>query len=134
MDFGARHQAKTILACEEIIKSKDAVSNSGFKTKKCKVRLVTRGFQQLQSIEQDGTFAPVVKFSTLRIFLALFGYKDLELHQMDVRCRFLNVDLGEEIFVTHPEGFVHSERAYLLCKLTKTLYRSKQAPEGRLRK
>jgi hypothetical protein len=42
--------------------------------------------------------------------MALVAHYDLELHQMDVKTIFLNVDLEENIYMTQPKGFVMEEK------------------------
>lgn len=64
-----------------------------------KARLVTRGFQQIQGINYEETFAPVIKFTTLRLMLAIAASEDLELNQMNVKTAFLNGVLSEDIYI-----------------------------------
>lgn len=55
-----------------------------------KVRLVAKGFRQVQGVDYHETFAPVVSLPTLRMFLAIVSFLDLECDQMDVVTAFLN--------------------------------------------
>ena len=48
---------------------------------------------------------------------------------MDVKTTFLNGDLNEEVYMEQPEGFVLLGNEHKVCKLTKSLYESKQAPK-----
>ncbi|KIK11065.1 hypothetical protein PISMIDRAFT_19844 [Pisolithus microcarpus 441] len=50
-------------------------------------------------------FAPITKFSTIRVLLALAAQHDLEIHQMDIKSTFLNGELDEEIYLKLPPGF-----------------------------
>lgn len=71
-----------------------------------KARLVVQGFLQVAGEDYFETFAPVVKFPTVRIVLALVAQLNLEFQQMDVRTAFLNGEIEEEIYMQQPEGFV----------------------------
>jgi hypothetical protein len=41
----------------------------------------------------------------LRIIMTLVTHYDLELHQMDVKTAFLNVDLLDNVYMAQPKGF-----------------------------
>jgi len=123
-----RSQGRNVLTSKWLFKKKDTMSATGQTGVKHKARLVTRGFEQKYGIDYNETFAPVVKFSTLRLMLAFVAQEDLELHQMDVKTAFLNGDLEEEIFMEQPEGFVDPKASDHICMLLKALYGLKQAP------
>ena len=92
-----------------------------------KARLVAQGYLQKKGIDYNETFAPVVKFASLRLLLAYAAYKDLEIHQMDVKTAYLNGDIDAEIYMRQPEGFVVPGKEQLVCRLNKSLYGLKQA-------
>ena len=92
-----------------------------------KARLVARGFMQQHGVDFAETFAPVAKFTSIRVLLAIAAAEDLELHQLDVDTAFLNGDLKEEIYMKQPLGFEEPGREHLVCRLKKSLYGLKQA-------
>ena len=94
---------------------------------KHKARLVVGGNKQEFGIDYKETFAPVVKYQTLRLLLALATILDLEVHQMDFVTAFLNSLLKEVIYVEQPPGY-KQDGEDLVCLLHKTLYGLKQSP------
>ena len=46
---------------------------------------------------------------------------------MDVKIAFLNGNLIEDVYMTQPEGLVHSENSRKVCKLHRSIYGLKQA-------
>ena len=98
---------------------------------KFKVRLVVDGSRQQAGLDYTETYAPVVKMTTMRLFLSICAFEDLEIHQMDVPTAFLRGDpLKEEIYMMQPPGFHTPDTAGLVCLLIKPLYGLKQAPRN----
>lgn len=101
-----------------------------------KARLCARGFLQQPGLDYKETFAPVVRYDSLRMFLARVTQMDYELIQFDVCTAFLYGELEEEILMKIPEGLVveeegnreESESESSVCRLNKSLYGLKQAP------
>ena len=89
-----------------------------------KVRLVAKGFTQVEGIDYTETFTPVAKFKLLRILLTFAAHLDLDLHQMDIKTIYLDGDLDKEIFMHLPPGFW---KPNVVWKLRKSLYGLKQA-------
>ncbi|KAH9654969.1 hypothetical protein KPL70_022170 [Citrus sinensis] len=75
---------------------------------------------------KDG--ATMVKYSSIRVLLAITTYHDLELDQMDIKTAFLHGNLEEEIYMEQPEGFIQRESEDMVCLLKKSLYGLKQSP------
>jgi len=94
-----------------------------------KARLVVKGYTQIQGIDFDEVFAPVVSFEAVRILLAVAALEGWEIHGMDVKSAFLHGDLEEEIYMELPElpasfpPFPHSK----VARLKKSLYGLRQA-------
>ena len=51
---------------------------------------MAKGFQQKYGIDYDETFAPVVRFSSIRTLLAFGVSRHMFIYQMDVVTAFLN--------------------------------------------
>ncbi|KAK1663679.1 hypothetical protein QYE76_051838 [Lolium multiflorum] len=92
-----------------------------------KARLVAKGFRQIQGVDYDETFSPVVKLKSVRILLAIAAFFDYEIWQMDVKTAFLNGDIEEELYMVQPKGFVDPKNADKVCKLQRSIYGLKQA-------
>ena len=101
-----------------------------FKVKngKSKMRWVAKGCQQVHGVDYGETYAPVVKFTSIRALLSMVAALDFELHQMDVVTAFLYGDIDEDIYVEQPPGFVDANYPDHVCKLKKALYGLKQSP------
>jgi hypothetical protein len=100
-----------------------------------KARLVIRGFEQRSGIDYDETFAPVAKFVTIRVLLAVAAAKDWDIHQMDVKTAFMNPRLKEEVYMAFPEGYSEfcpnpRDTSDGVLRLLKTVNGLKQAPKA----
>jgi hypothetical protein len=92
-----------------------------------KARLVAQGYSQVEGLHFEETFAPVAHLEAIRILLAFPASKGFKLYQMDVKSALLNGVIQEEVYVRQPTGFkgpIYPDRVY---KLSKALYRLKQA-------
>jgi transposase InsO family protein len=70
-----------------------------------KARLVAQGFSQQPGIHFQETFAPVARFSSIRIMASLAARYGMKIRQFDVATAFLNGELKEEIYMEPPKGF-----------------------------
>lgn len=71
-----------------------------------KARLVVYGNRQVEDVDNNETFAPVAKMTTVRILLAVAASLNWEKHQMDVHNAFLHGDLDEEVLCSFLQGTV----------------------------
>ena len=122
-----RPQHKNVIGVKWVFRTK---LNADGSINKHKARLVVKGYAQVYGIDFSETFAPVARFDTIRMLLAIAAQEGWEVFQLDVKSAFLNGFLQEEIYVEQPEGFVvegHEDEVYLLKK---ALYGLKQAPRA----
>ena len=99
-----------------------------------KARLVAKGYSQQNGIDYQETFAPVAKFTTIRLLLALVSEEDWEIIGMDVKTAFLNSQLKETVYMELPEGMVipkgKRDSQTIACRLLKSIYGLKQSPRA----
>ncbi|GEM12653.1 gag-Pol polyprotein [Rhodotorula toruloides] len=95
-----------------------------------KVRLVAQGFSQRPGVDFRDTFAPVAKFTSRRVLLALAARQKMLIHQADVDKAYLHGSLDEELYMRIPEGIDSGEYSGKVLKLDRALYGLKQAGRG----
>ena len=95
---------RKLVGCKWIFKLKDGATS--IEPLKYKARLVAKGFTQREGVAYNEVFSPVVKYSSIRVLLAITTYHDLELDQMDDKTAFLHGNLEEEIYMEQLEGFI----------------------------
>jgi hypothetical protein len=98
---------------------------------KYKARLVARGFKQLEGVDFDETFAPVMKYKSFRIILHLLNEWDYDSCQLDQSSAFVNAEMKETIYMKQPDlrgvtEYTHDPQKYVM-KLNYSLYGTKQA-------
>lgn len=92
---------------------------------------MAKGFSQLEGIDYSELYAGVAHKDSIRIFLSIVNYRDLECDQVDIVevdivAAFLNGELEETIFMDPPEGSdIPSNKAR---RLRKSLYGLRQSP------
>ncbi|CAL8134718.1 unnamed protein product [Orchesella dallaii] len=93
---------------------------------KFKARLVVKGFQQVKGIDYEETFAPVARYESVRLLLALAAANNWNIIQFDVMTAFLNSVLDKPVYMEQPEKFTTGEN--LVCKVQKGIYGLPEAP------
>jgi hypothetical protein len=92
-----------------------------------KARLVAKGFSQVEGIDYNAIFSPVVWFETVWLMIALTALKNWHITGLDVKIAFLYRELDKELYMEQPEGFkVKGQEGKVLC-LKCAIYRLKQA-------
>ena len=114
-----RPKDKSIVGCKWIYKVKEGTNDS--EPIRFKARLVAKGFTQKEGVDYNEIFSSVVKYTTIRVMLALVAYFDWELEQLDVKTAFLHGDLDEKIFMFQPKGFEDKRKTRFCVFLKKIL-------------
>ena len=97
-----RPHDRKVIGSKWVFRAKKGADRS---VEKFKVQLVAKGFTQVEGVDYDEMFTPVVKFTSLQTLLALAAELDLEIHQLDIKTAYLNGVLDEELYLEPPEGF-----------------------------
>ena len=92
---------------------------------KFKARVVAQRYSQVYGIDFEETYAPTVRYDTLRLLFAIATIEDWEIHQMDAISAYLAGELKENIYMYLPEGCDALEGEF--CHLLKSIYGLKQA-------
>ncbi|GJX28806.1 ribonuclease H-like domain-containing protein [Tanacetum coccineum] len=80
-----------------------------------KARPVANGSIQLEGVDVDETFSPVVKPGTIWTVLSLAASRHWPIHQLDVKNAFLHGDLSETVYMHQPPGFQDSVHPDYVC-------------------
>ncbi|GJV48566.1 gag-pol polyprotein [Tanacetum coccineum] len=83
-----------------------------------------------EGIDFKESFAQVARLEGVRIFVTYVVHKSFPNYQMDVKMKFLNGPLKEEVYVAQPDGFVDPDHLEKVYCLRKALYGLKQAPRA----
>ena len=88
-----------------------------------KARVVAKGYTQKAGIDFTETFAPVVRFNTLRVLLTITALEDLELSQLDFKSAYLNGEIEEEVYMELPDRYKERNK---VRRLNKAIYGTRQ--------
>ncbi|KAF7773627.1 hypothetical protein Agabi119p4_5794 [Agaricus bisporus var. burnettii] len=92
-----------------------------------RARLVAKGFSQIEGIDYNELFSPVVRYETARLLLGIAALEDWDMFSVDVKTAYLYGKLDEEIYMTQPEGFTATGKGNKVWRLRRALYGLKQA-------
>ena len=89
-----------------------------------RTRLVAQGHRQIEGIDHTETFSPVVRYDSVRVFLALSACLRLTVHQVDANTAFLNSPIGDAVtvYVRQPPQFVDRAHPDYVWQLKGAMY------------
>ena len=123
-----KHKVFELVDCprdQKVIKNRWVfdVKSDGHK----KARLVPKGFSQVEGLDFNQVFSPVMHFETVHLMLALATLENWYITGLDVWSVYLYGKLDKEIYMEQPKGFaVPRQECKVLC-LWCALYDLKQA-------
>ena len=69
---------------------------------KYKSILVIKGYKQTEGLDYFDTYSPMTRVNSIRMVLVIATFRNLGVHQIDVKTTFLNEYLDEEIYIEQP--------------------------------
>ncbi|KIK13905.1 hypothetical protein PISMIDRAFT_17667 [Pisolithus microcarpus 441] len=99
------------------------VKSDGWKN----ARLVAKGYSQVEGLDFDQIFSPVVCYETVHLMFTLAALANWYISALDVRSAYLYGELEEEIYMEQPEGFAVPGQEQKVLHLQHALYGLKQA-------
>jgi hypothetical protein len=88
---------------------------------------MAKGFSQVEGIDFNEIFSPVVRYKTVRLMFALASLEGMYMTGLDVKTTFFYSKLEEEIYMLQPEGFTLKGKERKVMCLKQALYGLKQA-------
>ena len=101
-DFPKTSGSVSVMGCQLVYKVK---SDKKGRILKYKARLVARGDTQVEGVNYDDTFSPVVQLDTMRTFFAFAAKRGQRVKQLDYEAAFLQARLpaGNPIYMKLPD-------------------------------
>ena len=87
-----------------------------------RARLVAQGFSQVEGIDYNKLFSPVVHFESVHLMLALAALHNWYMTGVDVHTAYLYGKLDEEIYMHQPEGFIARGQESKVIRLKKEYF------------
>jgi hypothetical protein len=120
-----RLEGKSVVTSRWLYKVKHAADGS---VEKHKARFVAHGFSQRVGVDYEETFAPVARYSFIRVVLSIASKMGWSIHQMDVKITFFNGIIEEEVYIEQPQEFEVYSRDTHVCRLKKHCMVSNRLP------
>lgn len=68
-------------------------------SKKIKARLIAQRYTQVEGIEYNEVFSPVVKYNSIRLLISFVANFDMHLEQIEIKTTLLHGELEEKIYM-----------------------------------
>jgi len=112
---------QNIVGCKSVFKTK---KNADGTLERFRARAVPQGFSQAPGFDFEDSFAPVIRYESLRLLIAIWARNKWRLRQFDVKSAFLYGKLKEEVYLRPPPGFSDGDKVW---KLNGCIYGLKQS-------
>lgn len=110
---------QNVMACKWIYKLKQ---DERCQIARHKARVVTNGMDQLDGVDFQETFSPIVKSATICLIVSFVVTNNWELRQLDVSNAFLHGILDDDVFMRQLSGFHDKTNPNHVCRLLKPIY------------
>jgi hypothetical protein len=79
-------------------------------------------------VDYKEKFSLVSKYASIQVVISIASIMKWRIHQMDVKKKFLNGIIEEEVYIEKPRVFEVHGRDSHVCRLKKALYILKKEP------
>ncbi|KAF0775883.1 hypothetical protein AaE_000417 [Aphanomyces astaci] len=110
------------------IKYDDSTTEAKRQVARYKAQLVIQGYTQVQGVNVEESYSPVIAKEILRMMLTLGAVLNDEIDAMDAITAYLNGEIDCEIYVKHPPGFGTAIHPRDVLRVLRRVYGLKQAP------
>ena len=117
--FPGKQQEEWRQACQEEID----IKSDGQK----KARLIAKGFSQIEGVDYNKIFSPIVCYKSVRLLFALSALEDWHMHAVDVKSAYLYGKLDKELYVQQRQGFLEKGKENLVWRLTRALIEARRS-------
>jgi hypothetical protein len=66
---------------------------------------VAKGFSHKEGVDYDDTFAPVSRYTSIKVMIFIIVEMGWKMYQMDVKMTSINDIIEEEVYMEQPEDF-----------------------------
>jgi hypothetical protein len=113
-----------IILCHFILATKRGPDGEKLTLQAC---LVANGQRQKHRLDYSETFVPTTNMTTIRTILAIATHHNWEIHQMDIKSAYLNVELKDTIYMRALPGYLKVQDEGKVLLLLHSIYSLKQA-------